>query len=186
MGRRIYLIVPALLILVLAGQTLPGLVQARKVKQSCRGYGEVLSAREVARLAYNAHFRCGDLVAAIAIAGVESEGYNPNLQCRNLRPDGSERNSDWGLWQINDDPRNFGNDCPPACALNPVQAASQTYSMFHQENHNDWRYWQASYNTVAYKTRIPEAQSAAAPYNRGCRDCPRGICQPTPSPFESD
>lgn len=183
MRQKVYLIAAAAFLLVMAGQALPALVQARKANRNCSGYGGALAARDVARLAYKANFRCGDLVAAIAIAGVESEGYNPKVKCQNLRPDGSIRNTDWGLWQINDDPRYFGNECPPACALDPVRAAYQTYTLFRQNNQNDWRYWPASYLSAAYQARLPEAQAAATRYNQGCPGCPNGICQPTPRPF---
>lgn len=119
------------------------------------GNGNVLSAYQVYRLAYDAGFRGQDAVIAVAVAKAES-GLDP--KSHNPKPP----DNSYGLWQINmlgdmgpDRRKKFGLSSNEAL-FDPATNAKAAYAIY---KGSGWKAW-TTYTRGTYKKNLPATQAA--------------------------
>ncbi len=149
---------------------LPGSASARcGEKRVCRNQSAgFVRPEDVARYAHLAGFRRENLLIAVAVAGAESNGFRPKVECDNLdpkrsSPDGSPHvcSTDYGLWQANSNPDNWF----PACtfrkedALDPAKAARYAHCV--SKGGSRWRLYVA-YKDGSWKEYRKAAREAVA------------------------
>lgn len=111
-----------------------------------------LSPRQLARLAYEAGFRDGQIVVAVAVALAESGG-NPRAVGVNAD---RWRSRDRGLWQIND---HWHPEVSDAVAFSPKGNAGAAYRI--SGSGTNWSPW-STYKTGSYRAHMGRARMATA------------------------
>lgn len=114
---------------------------------------EVLSAEEIARVAYDAGFKDRTTLArAVAVALAESSG---KIRATHTNSD-SSKSIDRGLWQINS---RWHPEVSEADAFNPPAAAAAAYRI--SSGGKSWSAW-ATWGSGAAAAQMPRATLAAA------------------------
>jgi hypothetical protein len=109
-------------------------------------YG-ILTAEQVAAMAYGAGFRGDSLRTAVAVSFAENGRHDTNAQNHNT--DGS---TDYGLWQINS-----VHGIPQSELVIPQKNAAAAYRI--SSSGRNWQPW-TTYTSNKYAASLPAAQAA--------------------------